>query len=96
MNDTKAREPTELKHSLFSARTFSITTKLLQEAQPVPRDRAMRHVSWNLVNCHATVLFGNFTRHYIVIPKDLRMQFIDDNDDDDNNNNNNKRRGLFV
>ena len=26
-----------------------------QEAQLSPRDRAMRRVSWNLANCHATV-----------------------------------------
>jgi len=26
-----------------------------QEAQLSPRDRAMRHVNWNLANCHATV-----------------------------------------
>ena len=26
-----------------------------QEAQLSPRDRAMRHVTWNLANCHATV-----------------------------------------
>jgi len=26
-----------------------------QEAPVSPRDRAMRHVSWNLANCHATV-----------------------------------------
>ena len=29
--------------------------ELVQEAQLSPRDRAMRRVSWNLANCHATV-----------------------------------------
>jgi len=28
---------------------------ITQEAQLLPRDRVMRHVSWNLANCHATV-----------------------------------------
>ena len=28
-----------------------------QEAQLSPRDRAMRRVSWNLANCHATVQY---------------------------------------
>jgi len=32
-----------------------ITTNNEQEAQLSPRDRVMRRVSWNLVNCHATV-----------------------------------------
>ena len=31
------------------------TCLLEQEAQLSPRDRAMRRVSWNLANCHATV-----------------------------------------
>jgi len=29
----------------------------IQEAQLSPRDRAMRRVSWNLANCHATVQY---------------------------------------
>jgi len=29
--------------------------ELKQDAQLSPRDRAMRRVSWNVVNCHATV-----------------------------------------
>ena len=31
------------------------TSNTIQEAQLSPRDRAMRRVSWNLANCHATV-----------------------------------------
>ena len=33
----------------------SAGTRKVQEAQLLPRDRAMRHVSLNLANCHATV-----------------------------------------
>ena len=36
-------------------RTLTAALKrLIQEAQLSPRDRAMRRVSWNLANCHAT------------------------------------------
>jgi len=35
--------------------TISILIRKKQEAQLSPRDRAMRRVSWNLTNCHATV-----------------------------------------
>jgi len=38
-----------------------ITQKREQEAQLLPRDRAMRRVSWNLANCHATVQYGSTT-----------------------------------
>ena len=35
---------------------FNLLVKgFLQEAQLSPRDRAMRRVTWNLANCHATV-----------------------------------------
>ena len=36
-------------------RTLTAALKsLIQEAQLSPKDRAMRRVSWNLANCHAT------------------------------------------
>jgi len=34
---------------------YPVQKKPVQEAQLSPSDRAMRRVSWNLANCHATV-----------------------------------------
>jgi len=34
---------------------YCTRARFRQEAQLSPRDRAIRHVSWNLANCHATV-----------------------------------------
>ena len=41
--------------AIFSANAACVAYKKKQEAQLSPRDRAMRRVSWNLANCHATV-----------------------------------------
>jgi len=59
------RQLTRLIHSLTTPqcgarccqlKKLSTKCKLnAQEAQLSPRDRAMRRVSWNLANCHATV-----------------------------------------
>jgi len=43
-----------------------------QEAQLSPRDRVMRHVSWNLANCHAAVqndMIRYETRCYFNVPR---------------------------
>jgi len=45
------QKPTRVR-LIYSTET---TTNYRQEAQLSPRDRAMRRVSWNLANCHATV-----------------------------------------
>ena len=44
-----------LMHFAFLANTLLKDEE--QEAQLSPRDRAMRRVSWNLANCHATVQY---------------------------------------
>jgi len=49
------RKGTTFLHLWLFANSIPCASKFVQEAQISPRDSAMRRVSWNLANCHATV-----------------------------------------